>query len=218
MRTGSIPNAFQPNGKSTEWYIYHSKECSKHIQHITLSNSYNTKPKRIAESDKTICFVPIEDKNSEILILGNLPSKISINTEKGEYYSNTKNHFWRIMSYVLEEEIPQSYQEKEKWLKSHKIALWDVLKCANRKSSQDKDITDEEPNDILGFISSHSYLRLIIINGKSKKRKSPKYFFDKYVGKEIPDNIQVKYLPSTSPANRYYSLEDKQEIWKNNLI
>jgi len=40
-------------------------------------------------------FDPIENDKCKILILGTMPSEESLN--KGQYYANTKNQFWRII-------------------------------------------------------------------------------------------------------------------------
>lgn len=54
-------------------------------------------------------------------------------------------------------------------LKRHHIALWDVLKSANRESSLDSDIENPNANDILGFISTHLNLRVIGLMVKTQE-------------------------------------------------
>ena len=97
----------------------------------------------------------IHDKNSKILILGSLPSEKSIQNQ--EYYNNPTNHFWRILSNIFEgKNIDfESYESKKKFLSKHNIALWDVIKCAEREGSLDKNIKKEKYNKLYKFITEN---------------------------------------------------------------
>ena len=87
-------------------------------------------------------FPPVIDKNTEILILGSLPSDISI--LKGEYYANPQNQFWRIIFTIYNSGVPiVEYNKKLELLLKNKIGLWDVLTEANRPGSLDSNIKQE---------------------------------------------------------------------------
>lgn len=49
--------------------------------------------------------------NSEILILGSMPSVKS--RELGFYYMHPQNRFWLVLSKVFKEEIPNSIDDKK---------------------------------------------------------------------------------------------------------
>ena len=49
-------------------------------------------------------FEPIYDENSQILILGSLPSGKS--REQGFYYGHPQNRFWKVLARLLEWEEP----------------------------------------------------------------------------------------------------------------
>ena len=70
-------------------------------------------------------FDPVYDANSQVLILGTIPSPKS--REYGFYYGHPQNRFWRIISDVLREPFPNTIEDKKNLLLSHHIALWDVL-------------------------------------------------------------------------------------------
>ena len=74
-------------------------------------------------------FKPIFDKNSKILILGSFPSVIS--RKFGFYYTNPQNRFWRVLAGVLNAAVPESTDEKIKFLlrKSH-FTSYDLSKSA----------------------------------------------------------------------------------------
>lgn len=150
---------------------------------------------------------PIFEKDSKILILGSLPGDISILNQK--YYDNKNNHFWKLISFVYEDKFIefQSYDEKIKLLKKHKIALWDVIKSANRKGSLDSNIVNEEYNDLKSLLDQ-SNIKFIYVNGRKAEDSLKKYMKIKSA------HIKYKYLPSSSSLNAMYSLDEKAKIWK----
>ena len=212
LREGKIPNAEQPNGKNTSWYIrrsYTNKNTStENPKSQTLQDP--SKPST-SNKEKSKGLSAIENEDSEILILGTLPGQKSL--EKGEYYSNPSNKFWDILSKIYEKPIPITYKEKIEWLHKHKIALWDILKAAIRDGSLDQNIQHPEANDIIGFISSHARLRVIIFNGLKAHE-----YFNQYIGhKNIPFGIKIKVLPNTSSANTHLTFSEKVKEWKKEI-
>ncbi len=106
--------------------------------------------------------------------------------------------------------MPDSYEERLNVLKRHHIALWDVLKSANRESSLDFDIKDPNANDILGFISKHPKLRVIGLNGKKAAT-----YFRTYIGlHNLPENVHTVSFPSSSSTNTHFIIDDKIGFWK----
>lgn len=209
LREGRIPNAEQPGGKGTSWYIRHSNRSNT----VPIKATQPLEPKTIKANVLTSSIIteglePVADSESEFLILGTLPGKVSLQTK--QYYANRSNYFWRIISSIFDEAIPNSYEEKLNMLKRHHIALWDVLKSANRESSLDSDIENPNANDILGFISTHPNLRVIGLNGKDAGM-----YFRKFIGvHNLPKNIRVVSLPSSSSSNTHFTIDDKIGLWK----
>ena len=70
-------------------------------------------------------FDPIFDENSEILILGTLPSVKS--REQNFYYGHPQNRFWKVIAALFCEPVPEGIPEKKDLLLKHHIALWDVI-------------------------------------------------------------------------------------------
>lgn len=209
LREGKIPNAEQPGGKGTSWYIRHSNRKNATPANPTPSLEPKIiKDNTVMSTDITESLEPVSDSESEFLILGTLPGKVSLQTR--QYYANRSNYFWRIISSIFDEAIPNSYEEKLNILKRHHIALWDVLKSANRESSLDSDIENPKANDILGFISTHPNLRVIGLNGKDAGM-----YFRKFIGvHNLPKNIRVASLPSSSSSNTHFTIDDKIGLWK----
>lgn len=212
LREGKIPNAEQPNGKNTSWYIRRSSTCNNTSTQIPQFQTLKEKSEsNTSNKEKSEGLSTIENKDSEILILGTLPSKKSL--ELGEYYSNSSNKFWDILSQVYEKTIPTSYKEKIEWLHKQKLALWDILKAAVRDGSLDRNIQHPETNDIIGFISAHPHLRMIVFNGLESKE----YFNSNIDHTKIPIGIKLMTLPSTSSTNTHLTFNEKVKQWSKIL-
>lgn len=146
---------------------------------------------------------PIYNKNSKILILGSMPSVISLN--KNFYYANRNNRFWNIMENLFLTKF-NSNLEKRKFLLDNKIALWDVIKSCEIKGSSDNSIKNVNINDI-NYLIKKSNIKYIFVTGKKAL-----YIYNKYLL-----NITKKeafYLPSPSSANASYNLKDLTEKYK----
>jgi hypoxanthine-DNA glycosylase len=148
-------------------------------------------------------FKPIINKDSKILILGSFPSVKS--RENDFYYMHPQNRFWPLMSAILEEDlVDASIQDKTKLLKKHHIALYDVIESCNINGSSDASISDVRPINLKELIKFSS-IKHIYLNGRKAESLFNEYF---------PDYKSMAfYLPSTSPANARYRLDDLYKEW-----
>ena len=107
----------------------------------------------------------VVDENTEILILGTLPSDTSLAEE--QYYANPRNDFWKLVGAALEKSLDGlSYEDKLELLKANRIGLWDAFHTCFRPGSMDADITETELNDFVVLKSIAPSIRLICFNGK----------------------------------------------------
>ena len=151
-------------------------------------------------------FAPVIDKNTEILILGSLPSDISI--LKGEYYANPQNQFWKIIFTIFNNGVPiVDYKEKLALLLKNKIGLWDVLTEAIRPGSLVSNIKQEVLNDFSGLFTDYPKIRLLAINGD----KAFNLYLKKRAG--LPQKELVR-LTSSSPANTSKNVLLKVKEWQ----
>ena len=95
---------------------------------------------------------PIYNSESKVLILGSFPSIKS--RENSFYYAHPKNRFWSTLEKVFKEDIRSSNQDREKFLLTHKIALFDVVYSCNITASSDSSIKDVIPNDIKKIVDN----------------------------------------------------------------
>lgn len=152
-------------------------------------------------------FEMIIDENSQVLILGSLPSLMS---EKNNfYYGNPFNRFWKIIGALFNEDnlINQSNEYKKEVILKNHLALYDVIKECKIKGSSDNDIVlDSIVVMNLKEIIDKYNIKLIALNG-NKAYKIFKKYYPEYV------YMTVK-LPSTSSANARWSLEKLIDKWK----
>ncbi|AKB58590.1 DNA-deoxyinosine glycosylase [Methanosarcina barkeri] len=148
-------------------------------------------------------FPPVIDVNTEILILGSLPSDVSI--RKHQYYGHPGNDFWRLLGSIIREDLQNmNYQNRLETLKRNKIGLWDVFKAGKREGSEDTKIKDEEINQFSMLKDMTPNLKLVLFNGKKSGEYEP---ILRAMGYE------TKVLPSSSGANRR-SLQSKKSKWE----
>ena len=153
-------------------------------------------------------FKPIFDKNSKILILGSFPSVIS--RKFGFYYTNPQNRFWRVLAAILNAAVPESTDEKIKFLLSHHIAIYDAAISCEIEGSSDAKMSKIIPVN-LEPIFSGARIAQVFANGGKAYEICKKYLEDEII--KATKNEVIK-LPSTSPANAKFSLEKLMCEWR----
>ena len=148
-------------------------------------------------------FEPIIDQRSRLLILGSLPGVRSL--MENEYYANRQNKFWKIIFSVFARPFCTDYLSKVLILHDHNIALWDVIKSADRIGSSDSNIKAAIPNDIPLLLKGHEEISFMIFNGRFAFNRYKKFF-----GKP---KLPFEVLLSTSPACAGREAE-KLEMWE----
>jgi len=154
-------------------------------------------------------LAPILGVDPVVLVLGSFPSRMSL--EKGLYYANPKNQFWKVMRAVLDMPGDEGISQMYSRLKQRRIAVWDMVESRRfQQGSMDHDIREARMNDIFGFLDMNPRIRFIGLNGG----RAWTFFLRSSKGKILPDSLVFQRLPSTSPANARYSLEDKIREWR----
>ena len=129
--------------------------------------------------------------------------------EEQQYYAHPQNRFWKLMGMFCGVDNLQelSYQDKLQILLNNKIALWDVIQSCNRNGSLDSNIQNETPNDIPELLKRFPKIKVICLNGNKSYSAFKKHF------PELLEQYECYKLPSTSPANVGYKLEDLYNEW-----
>ena len=117
---------------------------------------------------------PLFDERSRVLMLGSLPSPKS--RERHFYYGNPQNRFWPVMAEALQEELPESNEER-----------------AAIAGASDASIRNPVPND-LDRILAVAPIQAIYATGSTAGT-----LYRRLIEPQLGRPITV--LPSTSPAN-----------------
>lgn len=127
---------------------------------------------------------------------------------RGFYYGHPQNRFWRVLSSVFNAPLPQTIEQKQEFLRTHYIALWDVAAECSIRGSADSSISAVTANDIAPLLRS-TQIKAVFLNGQTAQK-----LFRKYLSEETAKfGCTVTTLPSTSPANASYSLEKLAAEW-----
>jgi hypoxanthine-DNA glycosylase len=159
----------------------------------------------------SVGFPPIADESARVLVLGSLPGRKSL--EMRQYYAQPQNAFWRIMGSLFGAEPTLPYSERLVRLRTHGVAVWDVLAAGERDGSLDSSIVRSSivVNDFAAFLAAHPRLALICFNGTTaatlfRRRVQPGLTAECAA-------LEMRVLPSTSPANAALRFELKLERW-----
>lgn len=160
--------------------------------------------------DDTHCvgLLPSVDSKSRILILGSMPGAASLKAQ--QYYAHPANRFWPLMARLLgEPSVPEEYEKRLAMLHRHHIALWDAIDTCDRSGSLDSDIRNVKANDFTAFLKEWPGIRTIGLNGGKAYatfEKSNKPLLARA-------GLRILKLPSTSPANARWRMDNLAEAW-----
>jgi hypoxanthine-DNA glycosylase len=87
---------------------------------------------------------PIIDDGARVLILGNMPSAMSLAAR--QYYANPRNAFWRITGEIFGFDTGAPYGDRVAALRTHGVAVWDVPRACRRAGSLDSAV---EPDSMV---------------------------------------------------------------------
>ena len=149
-------------------------------------------------------FGPLYGPDSKVLILGSFPSVKS--REINFYYGHPQNRFWRVIPELFGREIPTTIEEKKELILSCGLALWDTIGSCEITGSSDSSIRNARPNDI-SIILRECDIRKIFCNGKTSYSLYCRLL-------EPTTGMEAVCLPSTSPANAAWKLEDLIGVWR----
>jgi TDG/mug DNA glycosylase family protein len=158
------------------------------------------------------CFAPIAKPDAEMLILGSLPGRKSL--EMQQYYAHPQNAFWKLIARIYDKESSLPYKQRVEILTANRIALWDVLAAAERPGSLDSSIVhaSARANDFAAFYRTHSRISRVYFNG----RKAEELYRRFVLPGLSAEFAAIRYvpMPSTSPAHAGMAFAEKLVRWK----
>ena len=148
---------------------------------------------------------PFINEESEILILGSLPSIKS--REDGFFYAHPQNRFFKAVAGVFDEIEPKTIEERKMFLLKHHIALYDVIYECDICGSSDSSIKNVKAIDLVSILKKYPSIKRIYTTGKKAKE-----LYDKYLLPQV--KIEAISLPSSSAANAGMSADELVEEYK----
>lgn len=157
---------------------------------------------------------PVVDERTRVLVLGSMPGRVSL--AQGEYYAHPQNRFWPLMEILADVPIAAPYHERLELLNNAGIGLWDVLGSCERTGSLDADIarSTERCNDIASLLDRYRSIRLVCCNG-GKAYEIIKSAIEPCLEGSVLERIDIKRMPSTSPANASFNMQRLMESWSS---
>jgi TDG/mug DNA glycosylase family protein len=160
-------------------------------------------------------FPAVIGADTSILILGSMPGVASLNAQ--QYYAHPQNHFWRIMGAICGAGPELPYEQRLQALLRQGLGLWDVLQSCVRGGSLDTaiEVHSAVANDLLPLLQRAGSVMRLCCNGGTAYMALQRHF-GKRLAREFP-RIDIRRLPSTSPANASWSYHRKLEAWAQAL-
>ncbi len=126
--------------------------------------------------------------------------------QRGFYYGNPQNRFWRVLARVFDEPLPQTNEERTSLILHHHLALWDVLSSCTITGASDASISNPIPND-LNIVVDRAPISTIVTTGTKAAQLFKRFYPLQQNQKKSEQPLTWIALPSTSPANARMSLD-----------
>lgn len=152
----------------------------------------------------------------ECLILGTFPSVAS--RDYGYFYGNSTNGFWEYLGEIFSENlIDMSKESREDWMDKNRIAIYDVVESyegLDWYSNDEALYRCGEKHEycldfVRGFLQKNENSKIMFTSKKAQDR------FEKFIKREIANNVELVYLPSPSRTNRTKTKENKIKEWQD---
>ena len=142
----------------------------------------------------------------KVLINGSMLSPKS--REYSLYYGHPHNRFWKVFCGLWGDDVPETPGEKHDYALSRNIALWNVIAECDIKGAADSTIQNVVANDMNQVLDNTDVVAIFNLGNKAGE------LFKKYCEPKLNRDVHVQTLPSTSPANAAWKLEDLIEEYE----
>ncbi len=201
-KEGNVSKAFAFGGGNRQIELLQAEGVGFKDGHVIMDRYQWVPAPRVRHT-----FEPVWDEHSRILILGTFPSVKS--RENHFYYGHPRNRFWKVIAGITESPVPGTIEEKKALLLKNRIAVWDVIESCQINGSSDVSIRDVIVNDIPSILDRSGIARIYGNGAKACE------LYDRFLRERT--GMEIKKLPSTSPANASFQLERLLEVWSEIL-
>ena len=110
------------------------------------------------------------------------------------------------MERLFDVDLNVSIEDRKKFLLEHNIAVYDSIYQCDIIGSSDSSIKNVVPSNLKGIVDCAN-INHVFCNGTASFK-----CFERYHKKNL--GVDATKLPSTSPANARYRLDDLEKEWK----
>lgn len=146
-------------------------------------------------SDGLPPYVPPEVR---VLVFGSFPSPAT--RKAGYHFGHPQNRFWPALAGAFDRPVPTTQEERDALLDAGGILLWNIVSSCEIDGAKDASIKDAKLNPLDEVIGQYHIAKVFAL-GKKAADLYEKSF-------EKITSVPCTVLPSPSPANRRYSLDD----------
>lgn len=147
---------------------------------------------------------PVLPPQARLLVLGSFPGEASLRA--GRYYAHSRNAFWPIVGALLGRPLAEADDAARlAALRTHGLALWDVIAGCRRTGSLDAAIREPRRNVFEPVLAALPRLGAVAFNGATAARAEPWF---------AARGLRTYRLPSTSPAHAGMSVAAKHARWQ----
>lgn len=149
---------------------------------------------------------PVVGDGALVLILGSFPSERSL--VAGEYYANRRNQFWPLLGTLFGFDADAPYEQRIDAVKSHGVALWDVVHSCRRAGSLDAKIDRKTlvVNDFGPLIAQHPGIRRVFVNGLTAFELFERHVETALAGVRLPSSSGALPMPFAEKLARWQSI------------
>jgi TDG/mug DNA glycosylase family protein len=156
-------------------------------------------------------FPAVIGAGTRILILGSMPGVASLAAQ--QYYAHPRNQFWKIMGAICGAGPELPYAQRLQHAAGRGLGLWDVLQSCVRRGSLDTAIELDSAiaNELLPLLRARAASCDCAATAAPPTAALQRHF-GQQLAREFPQ-LDVRRLPSTSPANASWSYARKLAAW-----
>lgn len=159
-------------------------------------------------------LAPLVQPGVKLLILGSMPGQASLRQQC--YYGHPRNQFWPLMQALFGVDATLPYAARCQALLNAGVALWDVIGQCQRPGSLDSAIVSDSVkfNDLAALCQQYPTIQQIWLNG-GKAAQGFRQYQRWLAASDWPGTaLQIRTLPSTSPAHASVRFADKLALWQ----
>lgn len=150
---------------------------------------------------------PVIGRATRLLILGSFPSAKSL--EAQQYYAHPRNHFWPILSDILDEPlVTLPYRQRLRRVIVRGLGIWDSIVACERPGSLDSSIRQAAIGEIARVTGTARQLTAVAFNGTTAAQAESLWNDAGYRTLRLPSSSPAYTLPLMEKIRAWHVLRE----------